>query len=318
VHRIGHALDHTARDGDPELLPTYRLPEHLRLGNVVVLDDLGTAKSIYETKKSGASRQALASKKYSPFWEGVVNLRQPDNNENISDYKKDITQKIISWIDEYNKLTGHKVLRSDIHLDEGHISDGDVVYNVHAHVIIDRTDNNNRIININARQMRQIQDMTARTTGLERGIAKKITGIEHISHHQYRHLAEQGRLLHKDKIVELARDVSDERSAVDLLASANDELQARLQAQQRVIDALERERDIYKTERDQLKASGVATQMQYQQAKAHHLALMRELDVELAEARQALADSIKPTPPLTQPAKTSPEPAKPLQQRMRP
>ena len=97
---------------------------------------------------------------------------------------------------------GERVVACVIHGDEGHVaSDGIARRNVHAHVVVDRTDRRGRVVNsipdrkggtrrttITDRkaQGRRVLDMTARITDLARGKDVRETKRRHIDHHSYR------------------------------------------------------------------------------------------------------------------------------------
>ena len=84
--------------------------------------------------------------------------------EDTDAYIERCKQIVLHWSDEYQKLTGHTVLRSDLHLDEGHVNEaGQVVLNAHAHIMADRTNDEGRVLKINRAEMRKIQDMTAKS-----------------------------------------------------------------------------------------------------------------------------------------------------------
>jgi hypothetical protein len=190
VKSASHAVSHASR----EVEPTYLLPEGKSLGTICLLDDKGMVASVLEAKMALASRQALRQGDYSPVWEGVINLRRPEQGEDAKAYKLECSKVISEWCTSYQNMTGHTVLRADIHLDEGHIVDGVALLNAHAHVICDKTNDKGRVLKVNAPDLRKIQDMTAKVTRLERGKSSLQTGRKHIDHQAYKYLAERGRL----------------------------------------------------------------------------------------------------------------------------
>jgi hypothetical protein len=153
-----HAIGHASRQQPP----TYLVGG---LGAHVVNDDCGEVHKVDKHKRSLASRQAKASPDYSPLWEGVLNLPDKAHGEDTDAYIERCKQIVLHWSDEYQKLTGHTVLRSDLHLDEGHVNEaGQVVLNAHAHIMADRTNDEGRVLKINRAEMRKIQDMTAKVS----------------------------------------------------------------------------------------------------------------------------------------------------------
>ena len=253
-----HAIGHASRQQPP----TYLVGG---LGAHVVNDDCGEVHKVDKHKRSLASRQAKASPDYSPLWEGVLNLPDKAHGEDADAYIERCKQIVLHWSDEYQKLTGHTVLRSDLHLDEGHVNEaGQVVLNAHAHIMADRTNDEGRVLKINRAEMRKIQDMTAKVSELERGKDARQTRLKHINSHQYKALAEAKRLESQQEL----------KQAVE---------QARKEGyQQGYRGALAAAETAYKQERERLKATGEATQHQYQQLKAE----FEKTKLELAKLKE--------------------------------
>jgi hypothetical protein len=250
-----HAVSHTART----VSPSYLLSIDKSLGTICILDDEGKVSRVHKEKLAMASSQALRSNNYSPLWEGILNLPRPDLEDQYFDekaYKAHCETITKSWIDEYEKSTGHKVLRADIHLDEGHIDEDKVLLNAHAHIVADRTNELGKVLKIAPKQLRDLQTMTAKTTQLERGKSSLETNLKHISHHAYRHLAEQGRLQTNAVAAELTTEKT------------------------KIVTTKDAEIAQYKRQRDALKASGEATQADYQILKKAHEKALEALKIE--------------------------------------
>jgi len=203
--------------------PKYLLPETDREPNLVVRDS--DVAQVYARKMALASGRARATKGYTPLKEGVVNL--------ADELPEKLSERMERWCAEYERITGERVVACVIHRDEGRIaSDGRVHRNVHAHVVVDRTDERGRVVNsipdgkggtrrttITDRkaQGRLVQDMSARITGLVRGEDARESKRRHIDHHSYRALARQGRLRDTDREQELENRAAD---AQDMLGQA--------------------------------------------------------------------------------------------------
>ena len=307
VKSAGHAVSHASR----EVAPTYLLPSDKSMGTVVLLDDKGKVSQVLDAKMALASPRAKVDQRYSPVWEGILNLRRPEPGEDAKQYRAECSAVVTDWYKRYEASTGHKVLRVDVHLDEGHMVDGEAVLNAHAHVIADRTNDLGRVIKLSPKQLRELQTMTSQVTNLERGKSSFETGRKHINHQAYKHLAEQGRLetqqvkvkLDKSEIsLERQRKLSMEWSDADLqkiknlqakIDSEPERLAAALAAQKIQSDEqyrLEKEalETKYKADREDYKNSTEKkTQQDYQALKAVHLS---ELDA-LAKAHASdLAD----------------------------
>ncbi|MDA8349800.1 MAG: hypothetical protein M0038_13535, partial [Pseudomonadota bacterium] len=213
-----------------------------------------------------------------------------------------------------------------IHRDEGHVaSDGVARRNVHAHVVVDRTDRRGRVVNSipdgkggtrrttitdRREQGRRVQTMTARVTGLARGADARDSKRRHIDHHSYRALARQGRLRDADRERDLANRASSAQRERDT-ATADAKLNGSLYTQ--VLRERERawiERDAaravhaeaiavlremgaqygvtiehgtkaeYAGLREAMKASGQASQQEYQRIKVAFDALNARQEVE--------------------------------------
>ena len=251
-----HAVSHASRDAPPE----YLLPEGMSLGTHVVIDDHGQVEKLLQHKMHLASRQAKATKDYSPMWEGVINL--PDPADATPQQQIEIVK---AWCVEYEKMTGHKVIRADVHLDEGYIDElGKPKFNAHAHVMCDRTDDKGKVKKLTSTVLREVQNMTAAVTTLQRGLDARTTGRKHIGHQNFRFDAEKNRVgLDGEKAKTAAYGKRLAANAV--IAQAAREEQKKTQAQVMSKDmemALLKEQ--YRLDREALKASGQATQAQYQ------------------------------------------------------
>lgn len=190
VQSAMHAVSHA----DRTVPPTYLLPPDRSLGTIVVLDDHGSVAKTLEEKMALASRQAKAVKDYSPLWEGVLNLRRPEPDEDENAYRLECTQVVKDWCKAYSTMTGHAVLRADVHLDEGHVVEGVTMLNAHAHIICDKTNDKGRVIKMTPQKLRELQTVTAEITNLERGVNSRVSGKKHITAHQYKYLAERNQL----------------------------------------------------------------------------------------------------------------------------
>jgi hypothetical protein len=270
VKSASHAVSHASREVDP----TYLLPEGKSLGTICLLDDKGMVASVLEAKMALASRQALRQGDYSPIWEGVINLRRPEPGEDSKAYKFECSNVISEWCTSYQKMTGHTVLRADIHLDEGHMVDGEALLNAHAHVICDKTNDQGRVLKVNAPELRKIQDMTAKVTRLERGKNSLQTGRKHIDHQAYKYLAERGRL----EVQQVAGQLAKSQGNLTRLEKLSKEWSDTDLAKVKVLeDGVIQLKAQYDQERATLKASGEATQKAYQALKSVYEAALKEL-----------------------------------------
>lgn len=278
IHSAIHAVTHASRD----VPPTYLLPKDMSLGTLVVIDDAGEVSKLLAHKSSLASRQAKVSKEYSPMWEGVMNLRRPESGENPDDYKKECGEVVKEWCKKYEAMTGHKVIRADVHLDEGHIVDGEILLNAHAHMMCDKTNEKGRVLKLSPQKLRELQTITASVTNLERGVNSRISGKKHIGAHQYKYLAERGRLENQKHLdvektkakteIHRVRTLASQWSKEDAeklkedkaVADKVPQLEATISTQATEIARLNEQ---YRLDREAMKASGTAKQADYQELK---------------------------------------------------
>jgi len=277
VSNVRFAVSHAERTDLSE--PAYLLPQELRLANVVIAGSLSENEisALFEKERAGMTGQAKA-RKSSPFWEGVVVLDGVDAKQHSSNLNK--------WKRAYEKATGHKVLHMSVHLDEGYLDDkGKPQYNAHAHVIVNRMDGKNRIINLGRKQLADVQDLTAKVLQMQRGSTledrKGMRGRQHIPHREYRAQAEEGRLEVK-QAVNKAKGENFQRNEVHIA-----EVKAKAKGQHEAEIAELKAK--YKAEREAMKASGQATQQAYQALKVAHEAALAEL----VATRQELKDTNK-------------------------
>lgn len=248
VRSIKSALRHDARLNPYE--PHYFLPKEHRLENMAVIDATDIS-ARFARKKLLASARARADSRYSPFWEGVVVLPDRTDGEAVDVYRDRLGETMQNWSAEYAKLTRHAVMHCSVHLDEGHVRDGVAHYNAHAHVIVDRTDDRGRVIQLRRGELVRVQDLTAKVTGLRRGSTvqerRGAPARRHIGHKEWRAAQESG--------------------------------------ERRIAIEQERGRDeavLYAELRELMKMSGLAKQRDYQDVKA-----IRE---DLPKLREALTD----------------------------
>lgn len=144
-------------------------------------------------KKTGEFKEKIIPGS-SPIREGVCPVKE---DTKIEDF-----QTVIDWLAERNV----KVIRIDIHNDEGHV-DVDTKerkYNRHAHLIFDWMLHENLMgkdpktgkekviqkagtsVKLNKQDMSELQTVLADALGMERGESKEVTGAEHLKALEFR------------------------------------------------------------------------------------------------------------------------------------
>ena len=300
VTNIKFAVSHSERTELSE--PGYLLPKEHQLPNILVDGSLSENElaELFIKQKECMTGQAKA-RGSSPFWEGVVVLKNTDGEEQ--------SKKLQAWKVAYENATGHKVLHMTIHLDEGYLDkNGKPHYNPHAHVIISRMNEKNRIIQLKRKQLGEVQDLTAEILQMDRGSTLKERGGKrgrvHIGHKEFRIMANEARLdlekgnNQKDFYVNLLDyknqqdDINREKikEANKVIAEKDAEI-ARLKAEHKAeVQQLKTE---YSIDRAALKASGEATQRDYQQLKREHEAEVAKLQEAHAEKMLELENKIQ-------------------------
>ena len=231
--------------------PHYLLPKEHRRPPVTVLPSTLEALEAREAAKLALQSHQARAKGSRPFWEAVVNL---------ADEAPDVlAERMREWCSEYERMTRHTVLYCCVHRDEGaEIDDGkggtSVHYNVHAHAIIDRTDDRGRPIRLDRREMAETQTMTARVTGLKRGSTiesrRGAPARKHIPHAQWRLMKQRGQEPPDDQEETLERLTIERNRARAAEKAARDET-----------------KELYNYLRDLMKASGIAEPKDYSAAK---------------------------------------------------
>ena len=271
VSNVRFAVSHSERTDLSE--PAYLLPKEHQLDNVVVTGSLSENElaALFIKQKEAMTGQAKA-RGSSPFWEGVVVLGNTDAQEQSTN--------LLAWKKAYEQTTGHKVLHMSVHLDEGYMdTQGKPVYNPHAHVIVSRMDEKNRVIKLERKELAAVQDLTAETLKMQRGstLAERggKRGRAHIGHKEFRLMADESRLdLEKPK-ADLARLQKKSKEWSDADLSKIKDLQAKLDGEPaRQAAALAAQKlqldEQYRKDREALKASGEAKQADYQALKKAH------------------------------------------------
>ena len=278
VSNVRFAVSHSERTDLSE--PAYLLPKEHQLDNVVVTGSLSENElaALFIKQKEAMTGQAKA-RGSSPFWEGVVVLGNTDAQEQSTN--------LLAWKKAYEQTTGHKVLHMSVHLDEGYMdTQGKPVYNPHAHVIVSRMDEKNRVIKLERKELAAVQDLTAETLKMQRGstLAERggKRGRAHIGHKEFRLMADESRLdLEKPK-ADLARLQKKSKEWSDADLSKIKDLQAKLDGEPaRQAAALAAQKlqldEQYRLDREALKASGEAKQADYQALKKAHEAALADL-----------------------------------------
>ena len=104
--------------------------------------------------------------------------------ESVGPVKEDTTIEDFMPFVEWLESKGVSVISIDIHLDEGHVKDGQRHYNRHAHIICDWTDpQTGKTRKLDPQDMSILQDKMADALGMKRG---EPSNVKHLSALQFR------------------------------------------------------------------------------------------------------------------------------------
>ena len=261
---IRQAVYHDKRLSLSDKRPSYLLADEYHLGNVEVAGSLSLDEclAVEARKHELSSPKARATKGYSPIDEAIIvlaDLPEQPVGAALNHYKADQQTRLQKWRTRFEQMTGQRVLRIDVHLDEGYQDeDGTPHYNGHAHVLIDRTDDRGRVIRFTRRDdpeyrtitevNTELQSMTAEVLGLVRG--ERGSKRRRLSHRQYRETMQRAGLANRGAI---------ERVTAERDHARESELSARAAEAAAKSEAAE----LYSHLRDLMKTSGVARQSDY-------------------------------------------------------
>lgn len=127
-------------------------------------------------KKSGM-KKTVRNAGWSPIREGVCPIK-PETT--ISDF-----HPFTEWL----QSKGLRIIRIDLHHDEGHIDllTNERLYNHHGHIIVDWIDHDTgKSVKLNKKDTSEMQTKLAASLGMERGTPKDISGADHLKPDQQR------------------------------------------------------------------------------------------------------------------------------------
>ena len=285
-------LAHNDRSEDRE--PDYLLPVEYRLQNEVdrsageaskMISDLYTEARENYRQKFG---QKLQAKSYT--WEAVVNLNKEHTLEDV--------QRLVKEIEKETGFTGVQIA---IHRDEGRVERGTPIYNLHAHITFFTLDRQTGeqlyrkqvtekqkergIQPMNRERLSKLQDITAKTLGMERG--KRGSKAVRLDHKAYKEAKRQ----ELAKVKDLKQEIADLRQ--ELKANgANREDYARLEAENKQLKEKIKAKDLTIEElKEQIE--DLRKDLRRDNAKDEKLEQYREIILDQEERIDALIEQNK-------------------------
>lgn len=121
----------------------------------------------------------------SPIREGVCPIKPDTRLEDFTPFAQWLSSK------------GVRLIRVDIHRDEGHLEDGVFQCNNHAHIVADFLDHKTgKSVKLSKTDCEEMQTVLAKSLGMERGTPKELSGVEGLNAIEYKIEAETKR--HQD------------------------------------------------------------------------------------------------------------------------
>ncbi|MFE1574169.1 LPD7 domain-containing protein [Comamonas odontotermitis] len=151
--------------------------------------------SLQIARNANISPQAKA-KGAAVFWEGVAVLPAISGGP-VDDYLNQNENNLRELARKMEKQYGIKVLHMSIHLDEGKYFEetGDIHYNPHAHIILDRSLSNGKLWTPKKTELAGFQTMAAECLQMKRGLTVYERGgapsRKNIDHRTYREMHEK-------------------------------------------------------------------------------------------------------------------------------
>lgn len=249
--------------------PGYLLPKEHRLANFVPfgLGQENQIAELFEKRKSGLSRQAKRAGA-SPFWEGVAVLPAVEEFESVDEYHRLISERLLTFKEDFENKTGCKILHISAHLDEGKLfENGEVARNTHAHILVDRSiisskDATKSVLwKPNAQELAAVQTMCATALQMQRGSTVQERqgrpSRKHVGHKQWREMQGDAQELLN----------SQERHHGDVLTFVTESAESKKKhAVERAVAGADL-KAAYALVRGFLKGSGQAKQADYQRLK---------------------------------------------------
>ena len=288
-------LAHNDRSEDRE--PDYLLPVEYRLQNEVDRSAGEASKMISnlyaEARENYRQKfgQPLKAKSY--LWEAVVNLNKEHTLEDV--------QRLTRAIEKETGFTGVQIA---IHRDEGHINERGVPqYNLHAHITFFTLDRqtgqqlyrkglterqkreNPELKAMNRERLSKLQDITAKTLGMERG--KRGSKAVRLDHKAYKEAKRQ----ELAKVKDLKQEIADLRQ--ELKANgANREDYARLEAENKQLKEKIKAKDLTIEElKEQIE--DLRKDLRRDNAKEEKIEQYREIILDQEERLDALIEQNK-------------------------
>lgn len=277
-----HSQAHNTRKEEP----SYLLPQELRLGNEYwdcgQSDEEVFLAELKKTERKGGPKPILANSR----WEAALNLNEEHTLEDV--------QRVARHIEEKFKI---KCTAIAVHRDEGSIGrDGKVKYNLHAHLnfVTFKDGKQNWRLTQTKSKLPQLQTDVANMLNMQRGDPtrkaprlsareyKKHAKIQETNEIQIQNLTERLRLeqLEHEKTLQKLLEAQKEALEHQNLAQSLKIENRALSVQNRALKAeLEMLKAMYNEDREKLKASGQATQKDYQELKKAHDELKAELRI---------------------------------------
>ena len=258
-----HSHAHNVREDEPK----YLLPEERRMPNEFWQNELKlSAKEIFDQEVAAAKPKGGRKPSFeSSHWEAVLNFNPEHTIEDVRRVAEHIEAKF-----------GIRCVEIAMHKDEGHIDKetDETVYNLHAHlnfVTYANGKQNWRREHIDPKKLSELQTEVAELMGMERGDPdRKAKRLEH----RELKIVKQ---IESDKDDQIRMLIKRAETAEKQLKEAKATIETQKGEIERLKADLSDLKAMYDEDRAKLKASGTATQSDYQALKKAHDDLKAEI-----------------------------------------
>ena len=164
------------------------------------------------TERTGQKLQ----KKAVTLLSAVVNIKDTTTIDDLKKLGNKLEEKL-----------GTKVLQIAVHKDEGHYDEnGNPVINQHAHILMSGLDSEGRSVRrkLNKKTLRELQDITAETLGMERGKDVRRTKRKRLDTYQYK----EAMRLKNTEVKELKMKLIEKENEIDELKVSKKELEEKI------------------------------------------------------------------------------------------
>lgn len=213
------ATSHSSAHNTRADIPKYLLPEEHRLKNEYWQNEK-SARQIFDDELINTTRKGGPKPKFeNSHWEAVLNLNAGHSLADV--------QKVAKLIEKKFNITCTSIA---VHRDEGHIKEGQPIYNYHAHLEFVTYQNGQQ----NWRRehvkngLSELQTIVANELKMTRGRDKRESGTERLEHREFKAVAKEKERLVLEKEKEQQYNFREYQAKITALETENIDLKKEL------------------------------------------------------------------------------------------